>query len=124
MGILQTFDLSGKIAVVTGANTGLGEAFARALAEVGAAVAITGRGEDRNKVVAASIGEAGGTAIPVVVGVAQPDQVARMVAEVTERLGPIDILVNNAGVCYHRPALEVPPEQWHEVFDINVHGLW
>src|SRR5436309_1405162 len=124
MGVLQAFDLSGKVAVVTGANTGLGEAFARALAEVGAAVAITGRGDERNRAVATSIAEAGGKAIPVVLDVAQPDQVARMVREVTDQLGPIDILVNNAGVCYHRAALEVPADEWHSVFDINVHGLW
>ncbi len=53
----------------------------------------------------------------------EPDQVDRMFGEVSERLGPVDILVNNAGVCYHRPAAEVPLEEWLNTFDVNVHGL-
>jgi NAD(P)-dependent dehydrogenase (short-subunit alcohol dehydrogenase family) len=48
----------------------------------------------------------------------------RMLGKVTERLGPVDILVNNAGVCYHRPAAEMPRDDWLNTFDINVHGLW
>ncbi len=124
MGVLQTFDLSGKVAVVTGGNTGLGEAFARALAEVGARVAIAARDHDQSERVARAIGNAGGEAIAVDVDVTRPDEVERMVGEVTERLGPVDILVNNAGVCYHRPAAEVPREEWLRVFDVNVHGLW
>jgi len=124
MGVLQTFDLSGKVAVVTGGNTGLGEAFARALAEVGARVAIAARNHTENERVVRAIGDAGGEAIAVDVDVTRPDEVERMVGEVTARLGPVDILVNNAGACYHRPAAEVPREEWLRVFDVNVHGLW
>ena len=47
-----------------------------------------------------------------------------MLDEVTDRLGPVDVLVNNAGVCYHRPAAEVPNDEWLDTFDVNVHGLW
>jgi len=124
MGVLDAFNLQSKVAVVTGGNMGLGEAFARALAEVGAHVVIAARSHERSDEVAASIAEGGGRAIAVDLDVTRPEQVARMVAEVTERLGPIDVLVNNAGLCYHRPALEVPLEEWRAVFDVNVTGLW
>jgi NAD(P)-dependent dehydrogenase (short-subunit alcohol dehydrogenase family) len=124
MGVLQAFDLTGQVAVVTGGNAGLGAAFAQALSEVGARVAIAARSQERNEAMVESITAGGGQAIALELDVTQPEQVDRMVAEVTTRLGPIDVLVNNAGVCFHRPALEVPSEEWFEVFDVNVHGLW
>ena len=124
MGVLDAFDLSGKVAVVTGGNTGLGEAFAGALAEVGANVALAARTRERSEEVAAGISDSGGRAIAVDLDVKEPDQVERMLGEVTERLGPVDVLVNNAGVCYHRPAAEVPREEWLDTFGVNVHGLW
>jgi NAD(P)-dependent dehydrogenase (short-subunit alcohol dehydrogenase family) len=124
MAILDSFSLDGKTAVVTGGNTGLGEAFARALAEVGANVALAARTRERSEAVASEISDSGGKAIAVDLDVREPGQVERMVGEVAERLGPVDILVNNAGVCYHRPAAEVPREEWLNTFDVNVHGLW
>jgi NAD(P)-dependent dehydrogenase (short-subunit alcohol dehydrogenase family) len=124
MSALAAFDLSGKVAVVTGGNTGLGEAFCKALADVGAHIAIAARTRERSEEVAQAIAEAGGRAMVVDVNVTQALQVESMVARVTEHLGPIDILVNNAGLCYHRPAAEVPREEWLAVFDVNVHGLW
>ena len=124
MAILDSFSLDGKTAVVTGGNTGLGEAFARALAEVGANVALAARTRERSEAVATEISDSGGEAIAVDLDVRESGQVERMVGEVTERLGPVDILVNNAGVCYHRPAAEVPREEWLNTFDVNVHGLW
>jgi NAD(P)-dependent dehydrogenase (short-subunit alcohol dehydrogenase family) len=124
MGVLAAFDLSGKVAVVTGGNTGLGEAFCKALADVGAHVAIAARTHERSAEVAQAIEAAGGRAMVVDVDVTQPAQVENMVAQVTAHLGPIDILVNNAGLCYHRPAAAVPREEWLAVFDVNVHGLW
>lgn len=124
MPVLSAFDLSGKVAVVTGGNTGLGESFARALSEVGARVVIAARSRDRSEQVAKEISDAGGEAIVADLDVTDPEGAGRMLEEVSERLGPVDILVNNAGVCYHRPAAEVPHEEWMEVFDVNVHGLW
>ena len=124
MAVLDAFRLDGKVAIVTGGNTGLGEAFARALAEVGAQVAIAARTLERSELVAGEIEGAGGRAVALEADVTQPDQVERMIGEVTDRLGPVDVLVNNAGLCYHRPALEVPREEWLEVFDVNVNGLW
>ena len=124
MHVLDAFDLSGKVAVVTGGNMGLGEAFARALAGVGAHVVIAARTHERSDDVAHDIAAAGGRASVVDLDVTRPDDVERMAAAVTERGGPIDVLINNAGVCYHRPAAEVPREEWLHVFDVNVHGLW
>ena len=124
MRVLDAFDLTGKTAVVTGGNTGLGEAFARALSEVGASVAIAARTRERSESVAHEISASGGQAIAVDLDVTNPDRVDGMLDEVASRLGPVDVFVNNAGVCYHRPALEVPREEWLEVFDVNVHGLW
>jgi len=122
--VLDAFDLIGKTAVVTGGNTGLGEAFARALIEVGASVALAARTRERSEAVAEDLSASGGTAIAVDLDVTQPGQVQTMLGEVTERLGPVDVLVNNAGVCYHRPAAEVPDDEWLDTFDVNVHGLW
>jgi len=124
LAVLDAFDLTGKVAVVTGGNTGLGEAFARALSEAGASVAVAARTHDRSEEVAEGISASGGKAIAVGLDVTDRGSVERMLAEVTERLGPVDVLVNNAGVCYHRPALEVPEDEWMNVFDVNVHGLW
>ncbi|HKH38896.1 MAG TPA: SDR family NAD(P)-dependent oxidoreductase, partial [Rubrobacter sp.] len=124
MTVLEAFDLTGKTAIVTGGNTGLGEAFAKALVEAGADVALATRSRERSESVAEEIQASGGNAIAVDVDVTVPARVNGMLEAVTERLGPVDILVNNAGVCYHRPAAEVPLEEWHDVFDVNVHGLW
>lgn len=122
--VLDTFDLTGKVAVVTGGNTGLGEAFARALSEVGASVVVAARTRERSESVVEEISDSGGDALAVDLDVTDPESVGDMIGEVNERLGPIDVLVNNAGVCYHRPATEVPREEWLDTFDVNVHGLW
>ncbi len=124
MTVLDAFDLTGKVAVVTGGNTGLGEAFAKALSEAGASIAIAARTRERSEAVAKDISSSGGKAIAVTLDVTDRESVERMIEEVTELLGPVDVLVNNAGLCYHRPAAEVPEDEWMDVFDVNVHGLW
>jgi NAD(P)-dependent dehydrogenase (short-subunit alcohol dehydrogenase family) len=119
MAVLDLFRLDGKVAVVTGGNRGLGEAFARALGEAGARVAIAARDHERSGPVAAELG-----ALAVSADVTDADSVAAMLSTVTSELGPVDILVNNAGVCFHRPALEVPEDEWRAVWDVNVDGVW
>jgi NAD(P)-dependent dehydrogenase (short-subunit alcohol dehydrogenase family) len=119
MSVLNSFRLDDRVAVVTGGNQGLGEAFARALGEAGARVAIAARDDARTARVAGELG-----ALPVTADVTDPDSVKAMVGRVTAELGPIDVLVNNAGVCFHRPALEVPADEWRQVWDVNVEGLW
>ena len=107
MSVLNSFRLDDRVAVVTGGNRGLGEAFARALGEAGARVAIAARDDTRTARVASEL-----DALPVTADVTDPDSVKAMVGLVTAELGPIDVLVNNAGVCFHRPALEVPADEW------------
>ncbi|MDA0161106.1 SDR family oxidoreductase [Solirubrobacter ginsenosidimutans] len=102
MSVLDTFRLDGKVAVVTGGGSGIGAAVATALTEAGAEVVIASRSQG------------------VITDVTDIDSVRAMVAEI----GPIDVLVNNAGVCFHRPALEVPDEEWRAVWDVNVDGVW
>jgi NAD(P)-dependent dehydrogenase (short-subunit alcohol dehydrogenase family) len=103
--VLDAFRLDGKVAVVTGGHRGIGRAVATALEQAGARVVIAAR----------SPGPGG-----VVCDVTDVASVRAMVDEV----GPIDVLVNNAGICFHRPALEVPDEEWRTVFDVNVDGVW
>jgi NAD(P)-dependent dehydrogenase (short-subunit alcohol dehydrogenase family) len=122
--VLAAFDLTDRVAVVTGANRGLGRAFAASLADVGAKVALAARDVELSGDVVREIEAAGGQAIAVGVDVRSPESVQGMLGEVVDAFGKVDILVNNAGVVHHRPALEVPLAEWHDVFDINVHGLW
>jgi NAD(P)-dependent dehydrogenase (short-subunit alcohol dehydrogenase family) len=119
MTVLDSFRLDGKVAVVTGGNRGLGEAYARALGEAGARVAIAARDEARSEAVAGELG-----ALAVTTDVTDAAGVESMLATVTDELGPVDVLVNNSGVCYHRPALEVPEDEWRSVWDVNVDGVW
>jgi len=119
MSVLDAFRLDGRVAVVTGGNRGLGYAFARALGEAGARVAIAARDAERS---AEAAGELGALAVPL--DVTDAESVGAMVERVSGELGAIDVLVNNAGICFHRPALEVPEQEWREVFDVNVDGLW
>jgi NAD(P)-dependent dehydrogenase (short-subunit alcohol dehydrogenase family) len=119
MTVLDLFRLDGKVAVVTGGNRGLGQAFARALGEAGARVAIAARDEARSEAVAAEQG-----ALAVTTDVTDPASVEAMLETVTSELGPVDVLINNSGVCFHRPALEVPDDEWRAVWEVNVDGVW
>ena len=119
MAVLDSFRLDGKVAVVTGGNRGLGQAFARALGEAGARVAIAARDAARSEAVAGELG-----AISVTTDVTDTASVNAMLATVTDELGPVDVLVNNSGVCFHRPALEVPEDEWRSVWEVNVDGVW
>lgn len=124
MSALDAFDLTGRVALVTGGNRGLGRAFALALAEAGADVAIAARDEERSARVVDEIRGRGRRAVATRTDVTEPSSAQAMADTVAEELGPIDILVNNAGVAIHRPALEVSPEEWTQVWRLNVDGLW
>ena len=122
---MNAFDLTGRTALVTGANRGLGRAFAQTLAEFGADIVVVGRHEDANRAAADEIAASTGRRTSVVSGdVSRRGEPKRIVAEALAAHDRIDVLVNNAGICYHRPSLEVPDEEFAEVFEVNVTGLW
>jgi NAD(P)-dependent dehydrogenase (short-subunit alcohol dehydrogenase family) len=118
------FDLTGRTALVTGGNQGLGRAFAFGLADAGATVAIAGRSAERNDQVVAEAAAEGHTMHPITADITKSADVERMTAEAIEALGHVDVLVNNAGTCFHRSSWEVPDEEWSAVFDLNVRALW
>ncbi|WP_119695899.1 SDR family NAD(P)-dependent oxidoreductase [Microbacterium halotolerans] len=121
----QMFSLSGLTAVVTGGNQGLGRAFALALAENGARVAIVARNAERNEKMVAEAREAGHEIFAITADITDDEQVARMTAEAVEGLGGrVDILVNNAGTCYHNESWDVTDSEWDDVWQLNVRALW
>jgi NAD(P)-dependent dehydrogenase (short-subunit alcohol dehydrogenase family) len=125
MSILDAFSLTGRTALVTGGYRGLGLAFARGLAEAGADVVLGARDEAASITAADTLAaETGRTVVGTGLDVTARDSAERAVATAIEATGRLDILVNNAGTCIHRPALDIPDEEWREVFDTNVHGLW
>jgi NAD(P)-dependent dehydrogenase (short-subunit alcohol dehydrogenase family) len=122
---LAAFDLTGRVAIVTGGGTGIGAATARLLAAHGADVVIASRTLVDLEVVAASIVEdTGRRAIPVVTDVKRDDDVERMVARTVEELGGVDILVNNAGGTRLGPLASLPPKAWDSAFDLNVRSAY
>lgn len=118
------FDLSGRLALVTGASRGIGLALARGLAEHGARVVVNGRDPERAATAAAALAGEGFEAHGVPFDVTDPDAVERAVAEVEARLGAIDVLVNNAGIQHRAPLEEFPPERWDALFDLNVRAVF
>jgi len=122
------FDLTGRVALVTGAGQNVGAEIARTLAVAGAAVAVNDLFDERATTIANEIRNAGGRAVAIAADVTDIDDVAAMVAQVTKDLGPVDILVNNAGVPpnpewellpFHRTA----PATWNTWIDINLYGV-
>jgi NAD(P)-dependent dehydrogenase (short-subunit alcohol dehydrogenase family) len=118
------FDLSGKVAIVTGGAGGLGSAIARGLASQGASVAVTDLDQDAAADVAKSIDGEGGTAHGFALDVTDAEAVAAIVDRVGEQIGGIDILVASAGIGLRRPATEMTPSEWQKVIDINLTGCF
>ena len=116
-------DLSGRVAVVTGASSGIGEATALALAAAGAAVALAGRREDRLEALAARIQADGGRALAVATDVSNEDQAGQLIRRAHEELGGLDILVNNAGVMLLGAVVGADTAQWRRMIDVNLLGL-
>jgi len=119
------FDLSGKVALVTGASGGLGLHFARTLAAAGARVALAARRREQLEANVAMIASAGREATAVAMDVTDSGSVERAVAEVAERFGgPATVVVNNSGVTASETALDLDPADWDKVMDTNVKGAW
>jgi NAD(P)-dependent dehydrogenase (short-subunit alcohol dehydrogenase family) len=118
------FDLSDKVAVVTGASSGLGRRFALTLAGAGAKVAIAARRVERLSELAREIEAAGGRALPVGLDVTDPESVKTCVATAENELGPISVLVNNAGVGFPEAALDLDEDDWDRVIATNLTGVW
>jgi 2-deoxy-D-gluconate 3-dehydrogenase len=112
------FALDGRTALVTGANTGIGQGIALALAEAGATVVAAGRSSMDET--AALIAAAGGTCLPLQVDLQQPGIAPAVIAQAQVLAGPLDILVNNAGIIRRADAVEFSEEDWDEVMNLNL----
>src|ERR1700757_3278937 len=122
--VLDRFRLDGKVAIVTGASSGLGIAFAEALAEAGADLVLAARRSDRLKQTRALVEERGRRALTVTVDVARPEDAQAAVDAAMTEFGHVDVLVNNAGKGTAVPATRETPDQFREVIDINLNGTY
>lgn len=123
---MDRFDLTGKVAIITGASRGIGEAIATAFAEAGAKVVLSSRKIENVGPVANKINAAGGTALAVPAHAGHPDEVAKLVAAAVDAFGTVDIAVNNAGTAIHfGPSLTADEAIWDKTFQINLKGyVW
>ena len=124
MTISDMFRLDGKVAVITGASSGLGVSFAQAFAEAGADVALGARRVERLADTASLVAAAGRRATTLGTDVADPEACTALVARAMEEFGRVDILINNAGVGTAVPATRETPEQFRSVIDVNLNGCY
>lgn len=122
--MLDRFRLDGKVAIVTGASSGLGVAFARGLAEAGADVVIGARRRDRLEETRALVEETGRRCVARQTDVTSPEDCRALADAAVAELGAVDVLVNNAGVGTAVPALTETPEQFRRVVDVNLNGTY
>jgi NAD(P)-dependent dehydrogenase (short-subunit alcohol dehydrogenase family) len=122
--ITALFSLDGKVAVVTGASSGLGVAFAQGFAEAGADVALGARRVDRLGETAKLVEAAGRRAITVETDVASPEACTALVEAAMQEFGRVDVLINNAGIGTAVPATRETPEQFRQVIDVNLNGCY
>ncbi|WP_329577682.1 SDR family NAD(P)-dependent oxidoreductase [Streptomyces sp. NBC_01361] len=119
----MTSKLTGTVALVTGASSGIGAATARLLAEQGAAVALVARRKDRLDGLAAEITKAGGVALAVAGDITDRVQAEAAVQQTVDQFGRLDILVNNAGLMLLGPVVDADPTEWERMIAVNVQGL-
>jgi 2-deoxy-D-gluconate 3-dehydrogenase len=120
----KMFDLSGKVAVVTGGNGGIGRGIALGLAEAGAAVAILARNEEKNRSVMDELANAGVPAIAIKLDVTRRDDLRPAMEEVERKLGPVSVLVNNAGIAIMGSVLNFRAEDWDRVIETNLNSCF
>lgn len=124
MSILNKFKLDGKTAVVTGAARGLGKAMAAGLAEAGANIVIPDLNLEGAREAAAEIAEIGVKTLALETDVTDEKDVMEMVNKIEEEFERIDILINNAGICKHIPAEDMSLQEWQDVIDVNLNGVF
>jgi len=118
------FDVSDRVALITGASGGFGQASAKGLAKAGAKVMLTGRSAEKLEPVVTQIQEAGCVAAYVAGRPDDPDDVKHVVEETVKQFGGIDILITAAGLSRVKPIIEFPVEEFEEIMDVNVKGSW
>lgn len=116
--------LNGRVAVVTGASSGIGRAIAELYAEEGAQVTLVARSREKLDAVASSIADKGGRAVPFPADVTSEEEVESVFSDTLRAFGGIDIVVNNAGVTTRLPTDELPLGTWKQVIDVNVTGVF
>jgi NAD(P)-dependent dehydrogenase (short-subunit alcohol dehydrogenase family) len=122
--ILDRFSLQNKVAVVTGASSGLGVAFATGLAEAGADIAICARRADKLQDTREQVEQTGRRCVAVEADVSDPADCRRVVERAVAELGHVDVLINNAGMGTAVPALREPPEDFARVIEVNLNGSY
>jgi NAD(P)-dependent dehydrogenase (short-subunit alcohol dehydrogenase family) len=122
--ITDLFSLTGKVAVITGASSGLGVAFAEAFAQAGADVALGARRVDKLGDTAELVEAAGRNAISVATDVSSPEACQALVDAAMQELGRVDVLINNAGIGTAAPATREKPEDFRRVIDVNLNGCY
>lgn len=124
MSVKQLFDLTGRVAMITGGSRGLGLQMAEALGELGAKIAITARRQEELDQAAEHLRGQDVEVLTVAGNLAKFETIPSMADQVIQHYGPIDILVNNAGTSWGAPAEDYPADGWNKVMDLNVDALW
>ena len=121
---MNLFDLSGRVAIITGGNQGIGFGIARGLAEAGAAIVISGRRADKNAEAVAALTASSAKAVAIEADVAEEASCRALIARSVERLGRLDILINNAGAANRKQPQDYSLAEWQRIIDVNLTGAF
>ena len=121
---MSRFELKGKVAIITGGGSGIGESIAREFAKVGAKVVVASRKQENLDRVAGEIKAAGGEALAVVTDIRVPEQVENVIKQTVDTFGRLDIMVNNAGAGFPVKIEELSPNGWDVIININLKGVF
>ena len=119
-----SLDLSGKVALITGGNGGIGFGIAKGLLDAGASIAIAGRDKNKTQNAEKMLLKSSSNVVGLEVDVSDEGSVFSLVSETVKLLGPVDILVNNAGIAIRKPPQEYTVDEWDKVLDINLKGVF
>lgn len=116
----MSIDLTERVAIVTGASSGLGEAIARKLAAHGVKTVLAARNKEKLEALAAEIKQKGGTALVCQTDVTKETDILNLIKATMDKFGRLDVLVNNAGIAVHKPTVDVTTEEWRHIVDTNL----